>query len=358
MGLKLIDTRSDHPSLELKVIIIALLFRIFVALLTLISNALVEDYDTSSGLLFDTEGSSPTQSYFNRFINGFIRWDAVHFLTVAYNNGYTLEHQFAFFPGLPFLIRWIAGTLLKPLNYFEVDHVSSLALAGILISNLANILATWVLFKLTQITFKNQVFALITAILYACTPTPVVMSSIYTESMFSLLAFSGLYFYHLKSLFTSAFIFALSTLVRSNGILFVGYFVFEAILIHRWTNSSLKNILRCFGLIIQCSLILAGFLGFQYYAYSVFCTVKGLALTSPWCSDPVPLLYPYVQKHYWDCGFLRYYQISQLPNFLLASPLFVISCWGIAHYAWKDPTRFFTLGLYGNASLFVKGKYF
>lgn len=43
-------------------------------------------------------------------------------------------------------------------------------------------------------------------------------------------------------------------------------------------------------------------------------------------------------------GFLRYFQVKQLPNFLLASPILSLTLCSIVHYAKLKPEIFFSLG--------------
>jgi phosphatidylinositol glycan class V len=43
--------------------------------------------------------------------------------------------------------------------------------------------------------------------------------------------------------------------------------------------------------------------------------------------------YGYVQQHYWGNGFLRYYQVKQFPNFLLAAPMLMLSAFSAYTFA-------------------------
>jgi phosphatidylinositol glycan class V len=45
-----------------------------------------------------------------------------------------------------------------------------------------------------------------------------------------------------------------------------------------------------------------------------------------------------------NVGFLRYFQLKQLPNFLLASPILSLAFYSVVHYAKSRPKIFFSLG--------------
>ncbi|KAK3401573.1 GPI mannosyltransferase 2 [Sordaria brevicollis] len=43
-----------------------------------------------------------------------------------------------------------------------------------------------------------------------------------------------------------------------------------------------------------------------------------------WCAAVVPSIYTFVQEHYWNVGFLRYWTLPNIPLFLLAAPMLTI----------------------------------
>ncbi|KAI8867732.1 mannosyltransferase [Ramicandelaber brevisporus] len=333
----------------------ALLSRLFVFLVATSVRLVAKDYDTSLDVLISSE--NPT--WLQQLVSAFARWDSVHFLGIS-SHGYMYEHAHAFFPGMLMTMRYAASTVLKPIADVHGD-VATQILAGVIISNAAFVAAAAVLYKLTPSSSKyDDRFALVTAALFILTPSNMVMSAVYTESVFAFFSFSCMYFVAKRHRLLAALMASLATSVRSNGLLLVGFFIFDALFertssgASKYSHSSLAfKITRTIGngvvLIVQILAVFAPFVAFQRFGFTQFCsTVDGSEVSieqSPWCNARIPLLYSYVQDHYWDNGFLKYYKLKQLPNFLIAAPMLSISLLGLYRYAISDWTRFVSLGL-------------
>jgi phosphatidylinositol glycan class V len=89
----------------------------------------------------------------------------------------------------------------------------------------------------------------------------------------------------------AAFLFALASLTRSNGVLLAGFFAYD-ILINLTTRPSFGTTIKN-GLCIIVTV--STFFVFQYYGYLEYCH----HLDRPWCHDRLPLLYSFVQREYW-----------------------------------------------------------
>ena len=64
-------------------------------------------------------------------VGGLVRWDAAHFLHVA-NNGYTFEHNSAFFPLYPLLVQFVAQAVQWLIGDFRVmTYISVLKVSWI-----------------------------------------------------------------------------------------------------------------------------------------------------------------------------------------------------------------------------------
>jgi phosphatidylinositol glycan class V len=64
------------------------------------------------------------------------------------------------------------------------------------------------------------------------------------------------------------------------------------------------------------------FAWFQLYCYEKFCDSEHVFPVPRFCSGTI-LPYQYIQSEGWDVGFLKYFELKQLPNFLLAAPVLV-----------------------------------
>lgn len=140
-----------------------------------------------------------------------------------------------------------------------------------------------------------------------------------------------MYYYSTNSYFISCIFFVLSGTVRANGLLYSGFFLFTLI-------SKRLSILSRIKLLLYAIVIFIPFLSFQYLGETYFCGKD----PQPWCGSQY--IYQYVQKKYWNNGWLAYYEVKQIPNFMIASPFIVLSIYGIMNYISVDSIRFITLG--------------
>lgn len=97
---------------------------------------------------------------------------------------------------------------------------------------------------------------------------------------------------------------------------------------------------------LSLALVAAPFLEFQWRAYRQFCTAANLNPIPPWCQYGLPFVYPYVQQKYWNVGFLRYFNLLQLPNLLLGLPVYAIVALAVFDYVRELRTAASTRGEY------------
>ncbi|CAG8561373.1 5700_t:CDS:2 [Funneliformis caledonium] len=280
---------NKHIYLILKFSIIS---RLLTWIIALISTLIVDDYDSSVDTILEGQELSIVQKIFNVSFKAFLRWDSFYFIHLS-EEGYIYEQEHAFFPLLPLLARGLSNS--------------------------------------------------VTSIFYILTPSGMFMSAMYTESLFALLNFFGMRLFYEGKSWSAAFIWSLSSFTRSNGITQVGFFVYKFLIkdINRINGKVI--FIRLLKTIILSIIVLLGFLMFQSYGYYHYCILY--LPRRPWCNDTIPLLYSFVQSFYWNGGFLKYYEVKQIPNFLLASPMIFLSFYGIYSYSKFDLKRILTLGL-------------
>jgi phosphatidylinositol glycan class V len=274
----------------------------------------------------------------------------------------------------------LVDLLFKNSIHIESSHL----LCAVFLNFIYFILTTVYLFKLTNILFNNnRLISLFTIIIYCINPANVFFNAAYSESLFSALTFSGLYYlYKYKNendginLLISLMLFFLSGLTRSNGLINFGYIGYVYLKIFfskvklKKNDANICNILsksidiwgvfnsllHLIRIIISFVFIAGSFLLYQYYIYLKFCDLVDIKSKLPkqlikyanqnnyklindldlkqleWCNKTLPFSYGDIQSKYWGVGFMSYWRIKQIPNFLLAAPILIISFYSLKSY--------------------------
>ncbi|XVF29873.1 hypothetical protein REPUB_Repub16aG0007900 [Reevesia pubescens] len=342
---------SKDYSHQTKVLKSAILSRLLLFILTLLWRTLVSPYDTSTPLnptCLNHPSPPPPPllpSVASAIENGIV-WDSVYFVRIA-QCGYEYEQFYAFLPLLPACIFILSRTVFVPLALL-IGHRAVLALSGYVICNVAFILAAIYFYRLSVIVLKDPNAALRASILFCFNPASIFYSSIYSESLYALFSVGGLYYLKSRANNTALFWLALSGFARSNGVLNAGYYGFQ--IMHQAYDAAFlrKRAFLALRILLRGALrgicIFLPFITFQAYGYYNICLGRSSDEMRPWCKARIPVLYNYIQSHYWGVGFLRYFQLKQLPNFLLASPILSLAVCSIIYFVKSRPEIVFSLG--------------
>ena len=287
------------------------LISIFIAwkalLLTIaLGSSFAQAYDTSTSILFEhLYGYSPTIA--SNFATRLSRWDAIYFIHAA-KEGYVYEQEWAFGTGLSLSIRFM--TQLLQLAGVESQGIEPLV--GIVLANASHLMATLVLYKLTNILIRDATISFLSSVLCIITPGGLFLSAPGPESPFSFLCFLGILIFALryqpgqsavrKSSFVviSGAIFGIATTFRSNGLAYGLLFAVDAVqtglgFLQKPAVSSLfhagATVLG--GLLVACGSIVP-----QAVAWLTYCQPEN-GIWRPWCSKTVPSMYTFVQAEYW-----------------------------------------------------------
>ncbi|GAM82170.1 hypothetical protein ANO11243_001490 [Dothideomycetidae sp. 11243] len=305
-------------------------------------------YDTSTELLLSdlrsaiTRPDSAIHHVIHHVLSRLLRWDAFYFVNIG-SRGYLFEQEWAFSRFSTFPVSALAKVL--PNSLFP-SLLLRQTLAATAVSHLAHFGSCLLIYalalRLLPDGFRNRTaIATLAAYLHILSPAGVFLSAPYAEALFSCLNFLGFYLlsfaaesprsardsvtYSLSAV-GGGLSFAVASTFRGNGLLSVLAFGVYALPIARRVLSgivSLNDLSALPGLVVGVVLTVFGFATPQYIAYTEYCT--GAALNSrPWCTKVPPSIYTFVQAHYWNVGFLKYWTVSNVPLFLIAAPSLVI----------------------------------
>jgi len=267
------------------------------------------------------------------------------------------EQAHAFFPLVPFLFRWttIFTVMFLPPSILPSTFEASTVLVAFLINTFCFIGSAYVLQLLISKKFCSMgmnidqayKISIIATYLFCFNPANVFFVSSYSESIFAFLTFSGYYsmdcgLEYPWSIIMATVFWTMASLSRSNGILTIGFILFHFMskvfhfiyTCHHGNKSSSTTIIRwiflttifhlSLAIIIALPLHLHDFQGYQRHCHPPLET-RNIRRIPDWCVHPLPIyhfsLYAHVQETYWNVGFLRYYKLKQIPNFILAFPI-------------------------------------
>lgn len=255
-------------------------------------------------------------------------------------------------------------------NDIELQNYMRSALIAFLLNNLLFFpIAVISLYSLTRLVKDADVnYAKRVVLWFAFNPASVFFSACYTESLFAALTFLSMFMIEstahsyqpngspkpnspyvplneknrlINIGFSTLAPLSLSSATRSNGVTTSGLLVYQFILKYvslvklDRSSWSIKYYAFVVAEVTHDVLILfiticintSGYILFQMYSYNKFCvhgysTAKGQLVERPeWCENNLAHAYSHVQARYWNVGLFKYYEIKQLPNFLLASPM-------------------------------------
>ncbi|RCI10071.1 hypothetical protein L249_8545 [Ophiocordyceps polyrhachis-furcata BCC 54312] len=293
-----------------------------------LTASLVPDYDTSTSLFFDraygAEARVPVLA------TALTRWDALYFVQSS-RRGYVFEQEWAFGAALPRLARVVADALPCCRAVPALEPVVAIGLA-----HLSHWIAVMALHRLTMVISADAERALVVSALHIVSPAGLFLSAPYAESPFAALSFIGFLLFAVgikiecrRTLATvcAGLVLGLATAFRSNGLANGLLFAVEALdcFANLARRPSVGSSLALVASLVGGVCVALGSAIPQAVAWRRFCLDSSPGLEPrPWCSRTLPSIYTYVQGHYWNVGFLRYWTLNQLPLFLLATPMLTI----------------------------------
>ncbi|KAG6444924.1 hypothetical protein O3G_MSEX003650 [Manduca sexta] len=378
-----------------KILWFALSTRIFVIILQAISNLVIPDHNAN--VFISPEDPTLRKTYgdviVDKLFGGLKRWDAQYFIHIA-QYGYTYENCLAFFPLYPLVVRYVAYGISSVLGSFVNFH-STLLISASLVNIIMFIKSADILHRLSLRVLRNECKAYKSVILYCVNPASIFFSAPYSETLFAWMSFYTM----LKCTDNETLRFAnidilcglptgFSMITRSNGSVNLGFIIYASLknviertlpeIVYKYKTLKHKIILpvlllplfiSCMALFLAVILGLLPFLLLQTYNYFKYCihnehnlpdflsnaeyVLPGTA-QSPWCNYSLPLSYSYIQSHYWDVGFLKYYKLKQIPNFILAFPILFLIMYHCMHYIINNIRLCLALGIrfniFGNSN--------
>ncbi|AMD21284.1 HER005Cp [Eremothecium sinecaudum] len=315
-------------------------------------------FDTSTRLFLAKYQSSYNLKWYHKLLS----WDSVYFIKIAIhaieNENFDtrlvnpeFEHEWVFSPfAWAAALRYMKAPGLKQLDAL----IDSLLWRGCILNLVLHYVSVWILYALTLQTFpKNHDLALKTALLFIISSAAGFLIAPYSEPTSFTLSFTGMLLreyaldYNVYGLIAlkknrwvpyllSSLMFSLATVNRSNCIILGIYYLCDLFKLLRQ-----RNYLVAFWFPIMAGLLMLTTFFYNHYLlpYKAFCSQD-----SQWCSEnrfgipfPTNLFYSYLQAKYWNVGFLNYWSVNNIPNFIIALPNIVLIWYSTIYFSYQYP---------------------
>lgn len=330
---------------SVRIALLALLSRLFVITIMWVSNVVFEDLSTSdhlqsypcddsrddgSAVVQGLERSSWPKSRGSVGLEGMAPWDSVYFVRLA-KCGYEDDQIFAFFPLLPWVMRYGKVAVVSVVRVLQqsvvfgwmdlsgYDDYSIYVGVGLVVNLVAFCVAAIGLHALSLKTVKDEKVSALAVVMFCLNPASVFYSAVYTESLFAMFTWWGMVALavHTESRESNSFfpwywlsvgMFTMASAVRSNGTLAVWFLVYhlirETLESTKAWDEELKKIVRT---AVGCCMVCGPYVAMQYKGWLTFCSSGSKVDMPDWCYRNIPSVYTYVQATYWDVGFLNFY---------------------------------------------------
>ncbi|AET40063.1 GPI-anchor transamidase GPI18 Ecym_5301 [Eremothecium cymbalariae DBVPG len=318
-------------------------------------------FDTSTALFLSEYQLYSDLKWYHKLLS----WDSVFFVKNAIqfidngNKGLSFwwgravpqyEHEWVFSP-----FSW--SSLLGYVGSKEVigfDLVDNIVLKGSLLNFFIHYVSVWILYALTLQTFpKNSELAYKTALLFILSSAGGFLLAPYSEPLSFILAFLGMLmrgyalcynvyghisfkYYGWIPYMLSAVAFSLATASRSNCIILGVYYVYDLFKLLKQ-----RDFIRAFWFpFIAGFMMLMLYCYIHYYLpYYFLCPYQ-----QEWCSLSLPIFsipytsfYSFLQGKYWNIGFLNYWSLNNVPNFVLSLPNIVLIWYSTIYFSYQYP---------------------
>ena len=291
-------------------------------------------------------------------------WDGEHHVGIAVR-GYEFEHQHAFYPGLAMATRATTAAVGRAARLAgarttrdDAREECAAGAAAMAINAYAFARSVEAMYALSTQLLRDEALAEAAATLYAMNPANVFYGSAYAEAGFAYAQFAAGSLLQENKVLHSGVVFGVATMFRSNGVLCVvlllghaGREMFRLLrdandeTRHRRAARHLKRAMIAIALTVAPHYAFAHFGDMRYCNGAVFDGAE-----RPYCRPKswrnlygyVPSgMYSFIQRHYWNLGFMSSYRARNLGNVLLGAPAIALGFYLTKRFAWSRDARVF-----------------